>query len=73
MNSLILIGAGLILLGLGGVGGWSARVVSADHRYIRALAERDEAAVKFYKQEYEALIQTNQKLYRRDANGKKTN
>jgi prephenate dehydrogenase len=71
MNPLILIAAGLILIGLGSVGGWSARALSNDHRYIRALAERDESATKFYQKEYELLAQTNEKLYRREANGKK--
>ena len=40
----------------GGVIGWSARVLTADHRYIRALAERHEAESDYYTRQAGEII-----------------
>ena len=38
----------LLTLVIGGIIGWAARVGTADHRYIRALAERHESEAAYY-------------------------
>jgi hypothetical protein len=43
----------------GGLVGWSARVTTADHRYIRAQAERQEAEARYYTNQLDELIQEN--------------
>jgi hypothetical protein len=43
----------------GFLGGWSARVGTADHRYIRAMAERHERVAEYYLVQTDELIQQN--------------
>ena len=43
----------------GGILGWSARVATTDHRYIRALAQRHEAVTDYYLQQTDQMIQDN--------------
>lgn len=61
-----------VLILMAGVVGWMSRGAITDHHYIRAMVEREEAAARFYAQQYDQLAQQNQKLYGRDAHGKKT-
>lgn len=44
---------------IGGVIGWSACATSADHRYIRALVERNEAAADYFLNKYDEAIHEN--------------
>ena len=67
----LLLALWLALFSMSATVGWLSRGVVEDQRYLRAMAERDEAATKFYNKEYSLLIEKNQKLYRRDSNGKK--
>ena len=64
---LALAGCALIL---GGVFGWAARATTADHRYIRALAERHEAEASYYYTQTDPLIRENKE---RKTNGTKKN
>jgi hypothetical protein len=68
----ILLALWLALFTLAATVGWLSRGVAEDQRYLRAMAERDEAATKFYTKEFNLLVEKNQKLYRRDTNGHKS-
>lgn len=48
-----------IILFLGIISGWTARTVTADHRYIRALAERHEAEGSYFQARYDETIHEN--------------
>lgn len=65
----------LLLLLMGGVFGWSARAVTADHRYIQALAARHEAEADYYLAQYDETIHsTNGNILKgRQQNGQKKN
>lgn len=51
--------ATLIGLLIGCLLGWSARVTTADHRYVRSLAERHEAETNYIYRKTDELIQQN--------------
>lgn len=40
----------------GGIAGWSARVATADHRYVRALAEKHEAESRYWNRKTDQII-----------------
>lgn len=61
----------VIMFVLGGIGGWSARALTADHRYIRAAFERYEAEARFWSAQANDIITTNE-IERGKRNGKKT-
>lgn len=44
----------------GGIAGWSARVVTVDHRYIRSLAERHKAEATYINTRTDQLIRANE-------------
>lgn len=39
--------------------GWTGRTITADHRYVRSLAERHEAEASYYYKATDELIQQN--------------
>lgn len=49
----------LLALFFGGLIGWAARAHTADHRYIKALAERHEAEARFFNRKTDEMIQQN--------------
>lgn len=61
MTALARLVIGMLAIGmvLGFTAGWSFRVFTADHRYIRALAERHEAVTNYYLNQADRQIQTN--------------
>lgn len=67
--------ATIIGLLIGCLLGWSARTTTADHRYIRALAERHEAQTTYYFKATDELIQQNKAdiAKERKTNGQKKN
>jgi hypothetical protein len=56
----------------GGIFGWSARVLTADHRYVRALAERHEAESNYYIQQAGEIITEAKIKIKEGKHGKKT-
>lgn len=53
----------------GGIVGWSARVATADHRYIRALAEKHESESRYWSRKTDQIINENE-IERRKRDGK---
>lgn len=49
----------LLAIFIGGVIGWGARACTADHRYIRALAQRHEAEASYWLNKINEQIQIN--------------
>lgn len=51
----------LLAASLGIIGGWAARVTTADHRYIRALAERHERIAEYYLTKTEQTVEPTER------------
>lgn len=61
----------LLVAFIGIVGGWTARSNTADHRYIRALAERHERIAEYYLTKTDEQTQENKGNIARDPSGPK--
>jgi len=64
--------AALVGLVLGVAYGWNLAENSANGRYVRALAEKHEASVRYWDTQTNNII-TNNTLERKTKNGKKAN
>ncbi len=51
------------------IAGWSARVATADHRYVRALAEKHESEALYWNRKTDQIINENE-IERRKRDGK---